>query len=616
MSRISDKKRKLPEIILITVGVVAIALIIQAVILSFINNRNFDRTSRVLLDQVENVIQKNHASEEDLIDSLKEDYMVRAKAVAYIVDAKPEVENDVNELRKIATLISVDEVHLFNTEGYIYSGTNPEYYGYNFDSGEQMAYFKPMLKDKTLTMCQDVTPNTSEGKNMMYAITWNDDGTKMIQVGIEPKRLLDEVKQNEISTVVSNMPMYDGLSVIVADGKTGEIYGCSFAQRVGYTLEDIGVSLKDDVMSNGEDSFTGIRKIDGLRSRCVFRRSGDLVIGVVYRVDVNGRSNIAIMVIMALYLLLAAAIVVNMVSRVIRANKEKREQLSILTSMSEIYYSMYMLDLKNNSFAVYSAGDQMRQAGEKAFDAKTLMNEIVRRIVAKEYQKEAIEFMDLDSLGDRMMKKKIISGEFVVSNLGWFRMSFISIDIDEDGRPVKVIYTTRSIDEDKRRELKLIRTSYTDELTKCYNRRAYMEDIGDMSDDLDYVYVSMDVNGLKPVNDTLGHAAGDELLRGASECMRQCFGSYGKVYRMGGDEFAAIIYVNARRLKRVQEEFADVVGKWSGDIVKSMSISCGYVASDEKNWESLDEIVKVADERMYENKAAYYSQNGVDRRYH
>lgn len=616
MSRISDKKRKQPEIILITVGVVAIALIIQAVILSFINNRNFDRTSRVLLDQVENVIQKNHASEEDLIDSLKEDYMVRAKAVAYIVDAKPEVENDVNELRKIATLISVDEVHLFNTEGYIYSGTNPEYYGYNFDSGEQMAYFKPMLKDKTLTMCQDVTPNTSEGKNMMYAITWNDDGTKMIQVGIEPKRLLDEVKQNEISTVVGNMPMYDGLSVIVADGKTGEIYGCSFAQRVGYTLEDIGISLKDDVMSNGEDSFTGIRKIYGLRSRCVFRRSGDLVIGVVYRVDVNGRSNIAIMVIMALYLLLAAAIVVNMVSRVIRANKEKREQLSILTSMSEIYYSMYMLDLKNNSFAVYSAGDQIRQAGEKASDAKTLMNEIVRRIVAKEYQKEAIEFMDLDSLGDRMMKKKIISGEFVVSNFGWFRMSFISIDIDEDGRPVKVIYTTRSIDEDKRRELKLIRTSYTDELTKCYNRRAYMEDIGDMSDDLDYVYVSMDVNGLKPVNDTLGHAAGDELLRGASECMRQCFGSYGKVYRMGGDEFAAIIYINARRLKRVQEEFADAVGKWSGDIVKSMSISCGYVASDEKNWESLDEIVKVADERMYENKAAYYSQNGVDRRYH
>lgn len=66
-----------------------------------------------------------------------------------------------------------------------------------------MAYFKPMLKDKKLTMCQDVTPNTSEAKEMMYAITWNEAGNKMIQVGIEPKRLLNEAKQNEVSNVVA-----------------------------------------------------------------------------------------------------------------------------------------------------------------------------------------------------------------------------------------------------------------------------------------------------------------------------------------------------------------------------------------------------------------------------
>lgn len=69
MSRMIDKKRKLPGIILITGGIVLVALVIQAVILSFINKRNFDRTSQVLLDQVDNVIEKNKASEDDLIDS-------------------------------------------------------------------------------------------------------------------------------------------------------------------------------------------------------------------------------------------------------------------------------------------------------------------------------------------------------------------------------------------------------------------------------------------------------------------------------------------------------------------------------------------------------------------
>ena len=75
------------------------------------------------------------------------------------------------ELQKIANLMAVDEIHLLDENGYIYSGSVPKYFGYNFDSGEQMAYFKPMLTDKSLTMCQDVTPNTSEGKEMMYAIT-------------------------------------------------------------------------------------------------------------------------------------------------------------------------------------------------------------------------------------------------------------------------------------------------------------------------------------------------------------------------------------------------------------------------------------------------------------
>ena len=83
-----------------------------------------------------------------MIQSLKEDYIVRAKAVAYILDAKPEAERDTEELQKIAELMSIDEFHLFHTSGTIYSGTVPLYYGYNFGSGEQIAYFKPMLKDR------------------------------------------------------------------------------------------------------------------------------------------------------------------------------------------------------------------------------------------------------------------------------------------------------------------------------------------------------------------------------------------------------------------------------------------------------------------------------------
>lgn len=93
--------------------------------------------------------------------------------------------------------------------GCIVAGTNPEYFGYSFSSGEQMGYFKPMLTDKKLSMCQDMVPNTAEGKMMMYAIVWNSSGTAMIQIGITPSRLL--AKMNSAS--VENLGSADAVNL-------------------------------------------------------------------------------------------------------------------------------------------------------------------------------------------------------------------------------------------------------------------------------------------------------------------------------------------------------------------------------------------------------------------
>ena len=67
-----------------------------------------------------------------------------------------------------------------------------------------------------------------------------------------------------------------------------------------------------------------------------------------------------------------------------------------------------------------------------------------------------------------------------------------------------------------------IRISLTDELTGLYNRRAYAECVEKISDKQlhdNTVIIMMDVNGLKTVNDEIGHDAGDELLKGSAECM-------------------------------------------------------------------------------------------------
>lgn len=164
---------------------------------------------------------------------------------------------------------------------------------------------------------------------------------------------------------------------------------------------------------------------------------------------------------------------------------------------------------------------------------------------------------------------------------------------------------------------KWIKKSNTDEVTGFYNRHAYEEELSLMekngiSDD--FVYVSMDVNGLKVVNDSLGHMVGDELLTGAAVCIKEVLEPHGKVFRIGGDEFVAFMHADADELAAIKERFEDYTSKWRSDSIEQIAISCGYVMRSEAKQMTLRQMAIVADKRMYENKAQYYRKKGVDRR--
>ena len=82
--RISAKIFNMKKIkfIILAIAIIAAALLLEGYILKYVNDKNSDRTSKVLLDRVITVLDKNDESEENLIKSLKDDYIVRAKAVS------------------------------------------------------------------------------------------------------------------------------------------------------------------------------------------------------------------------------------------------------------------------------------------------------------------------------------------------------------------------------------------------------------------------------------------------------------------------------------------------------------------------------------------------------
>lgn len=294
---------------------------------------------------------------------------------------------------------------------------------------------------------------------------------------------------------------------------------------------------------------------------------------------------------------------------------EKEEQYKVLKSLSEIFFSMHVIDLTNDTVEEFSSQNIIREVVNHQDGASKMMIQVMHSVMTEAHLEPALAFTDLKTLPERMKDKKAISAEFIGKYTGWFLALFATIETDREGRPTKVIYATRVVEEEKQQEETLIRQSQTDELTGLYNRRAYEEDIYELkSIPEEFTYIALDVNGLKVVNDTIGHAAGDELIIGASECMRNVFGPYGKVYRTGGDEFVVITLVAEEKLKLLLREFDDAILNWSGKLVNELTIAYGYVSKRECMEYTMPQFATEADKRMYQSKGAYYQKKGIDRR--
>lgn len=173
---------------------------------------------------------------------------------------------------------------------------------------------------------------------------------------------------------------------------------------------------------------------------------------------------------------------------------------------------------------------------------------------------------------------------------------------------------------EKRRRRQLTDTKVkaeTDALTGLLNRYSmekYLDEIERIGIPEQFTIAMFDVNELKEVNDNIGHMAGDELLEGTAKCCCDIFGDYGKIFRIGGDEFLVICQCTKKTFGHLIDDFKFMVKNWEGKQVKELSISIGTASHEEFPEYSIDQLRREADTAMYQQKAEFYAQEGKDRR--
>jgi diguanylate cyclase (GGDEF)-like protein len=161
-------------------------------------------------------------------------------------------------------------------------------------------------------------------------------------------------------------------------------------------------------------------------------------------------------------------------------------------------------------------------------------------------------------------------------------------------------------------QLEMAHQARTDSLTGLLNRRAFLEEMERHAarqgrDNLPATLMFADLDNFKPVNDRLGHEAGDEVLRHTGALLRKTFRPTDLVARLGGDEFA--IWMNGADHMTAAERaeyLRDAVPRERADItgpdLPRVGVSIGIACRDAADAEPLDSLMRRADRAMYEVK--------------
>lgn len=577
---------------------------------------------------IEQTLDNNQTELEEIKEEYRQTCLHNAEVIARIIEADSSVLEDVDELREIAVSVEVDEIHIFDTTGRIFTGTHPQYFNYTFDSGEQIMFFKPMLEDKNLRLVQEVTPNTAEEKLMQYSAVWSENGEYIVQVGMEPVNVNKATKKNEISYVFSTFRISQDANFYAVDAVTGEIIGSTDDNCIGQNLTDIGLRFEE--IQSDEDGFH--EKVNGETSFCVFQKMGDYYVGrIVTARSLYQRVPTSMFVLFlclsGIALTLAYAVTRHMNKYVVEkiqivntkldfiseGSREERlderssvelSELSnhingLLKSIADSNKKMsYILSRTDLYLGIYEYCDDVKRVRYTEYMPQifSVENEEMERISSDvEKFKEFIGTLKKDTATEENIYKigeRYVKIEEIVDENGVFG---VAIDITSEIKKRKDAEAERDIDL----------------LTGLYNRRGMDNRLEELFSDTkklgNAAIIMIDADGLKKVNDVYGHDKGDLYLKKIAAVIHNFGIKESIASRLGGDEFVLFLYDydSEEELIRTIDTLSYIQNHSYMHIAEQKDVplrfSMGY--SLVRTGSDYQALLKEADEKMYQNKA-------------
>lgn len=621
--------------------ITCILAVILLIIFAYIQITNEQRMAyesavRTFL-QIEQLLEQNQEELEEIRKEYSETCLHNAEVIAYIIQSDPSVLGSVEELKRIAACVEVDEIHIFDDTGRIYAGTHPEYYDFTFDSGKQMNFFKPMLEDKSLKLVQEITPNTAEAKLMQYSALWSANGQFIVQVGMEPVNVMKATKKNELSYLFSLFRVNPDAQYYAIDMESGRIVGSTELECVGKNLTEVG--LRQGQLEDGSKGFHAV--VNGRDSFCVFQEVGGRYVGRIlssrqlYKRVLWTTATVAVCLIV-IALILARAVIRYMnryvVDDIYRVNEKlHRIAQGNLDELVDIQSSTEFLEL---SSYINSMKKSLLDSNKKMSFvlSKTKMyigvyeyNEHMKRVRFTEYiprilllDKEEAKRLASDCKAFQQFINKLRAHP-VPDEAGTFEVKDHYVKLEEIGEDGGVFGVVIDVTGEVMKRRRIEDERDIDMLTGLYNRRGLeirLERLFGSGEELgSSALVMIDADNLKVINDSYGHEKGDAYLEQIAKLLMDLETKASVAARWGGDEFVLFLYgYDSERelcgmlnqLEIVQENREASLGE---GISVPLRFSFGYSLTGERR--DYQNLLKEADEKMYENKRRRKERGGA-----
>ncbi len=607
-----------------------VAIILAIIVYIQITNEHrhaYESATRTFY-QIEQVLKQNQEELKEIQKNYTETCLRNAEAIAYMIEKEPSMLGSIPKLKKIAELMEVDEIHIFDKTGRIYAGTHPQYYDFTFDSGDQMRFFKPMLEDKSLKLVQDITPNTAEAKMMQYSALWSKNEEFIVQIGMEPVNVMKASAKNELSFLFSLFRVNLEAGYYAVDSESGEIVGCTDLTWVGRNLSELGLTL--DSLPDYEAGHHAV--INGVKSYCIFKKIDNNYIGRVIPFHELYQRIPWITFMLAAGLIVIALILSHAVTRYMNRyvvdgihninDKLHRitqgnldELINIHSSMEFSELSSYINTMKNSlldnsekmSYVLSKTNMYIGVYEYNHHMKRVRFTQHVPRILCLE--PEEAETLSSDYRVFQTFISKLCNNP-VKDETNVFSLKDHYIKLEEMGRDDEIFGVVIDVTDEIRKRLKIEAERDYDPLTGLYNRRglelrlstlfAEPESLGHSA------IVMIDADNLKTINDTYGHDAGDVYLKEIAGLFRNFGPKSSLSARLGGDEFILFLYHygSEQELTDTVSLLTDLQNSRFASLNDQVRVPLRFSFGCSLTGQSADykKRMKEADERMYENK--------------